>query len=59
MKKTYITPAVRIHELEPLCTTMLTGSKGEDTTTPGNDTRIPGTEGPGFGGDEGEDTDPA
>lgn len=59
MKKTYITPEVHIHELEPLCTTMLTGSKGEDTTTPGNDTYIPESDGPGFGGDEGEDTDPA
>lgn len=59
MKKTYITPSVHIHELENLCTTMLTGSKEEDITTPGNDTYIPETEGPRFGGDEGEDTDPA
>lgn len=60
MKKTYITPSVHIHELENLCTTMLTGSKEEDITTPGNDTVIPGDGTlPGFGGDEGEDTDPA
>lgn len=59
MKKTYIAPGVIVHELEELCT-MLTGSKKEDITTPGNDTVIPGDGTlPGFGGDEGEDTDPA
>lgn len=61
MKKNYIAPLMEAIEIEELCDqTMLTFSKKENITTPGNDTQIPGDgTKPGLGGDEGESTDPA
>lgn len=58
MKKNYIAPLMETIEIDDVCQVGLTTSKGEDVNTPGNDTYIPDVD-IDFGGDEGEDTDPA
>lgn len=59
MKKNYIAPFMETIVTEDLCDIGLNeGSHKEKNTTPGNDMKEPGQK-PGFGGDEGEDTDPA